>query len=109
MSAFVPLLSIPRIGRHVGHHILGSFGTDARGQYIDWFLQPGSSTGADFSGDIIALGEKAKGSGLKVGDVVGGAVYFKNDNGSFQGKLLVVDVITVTEPSLLHRVSRLPS
>lgn len=60
--------------------------TDAQSQLIDWFHQPGSSTGADFSGDIVALGEKAKASGLKVGDVVGGFVRNTNDNGAFQGQ-----------------------
>ena len=44
------------------------------------------STGADFSGDIVAVGEKAKASGLKVGDVVGGMIPNTNDNGAFQGQ-----------------------
>lgn len=67
-------------------------------KYIDWFLQPGSGTGADFAGDIVALGEKAKSSGLKVGDAVGGFVRSSNDNGGFQGKLLLVDVTPIIKP-----------
>lgn len=85
------------------------FGTDTQSQLIDWFLQPGSGTGADFSGDIVALGENAKTSGLKVGDVVGGIVHSANDNGAFQGQLILVDVMTVIKPLQLHRVSRYPS
>jgi NADPH:quinone reductase-like Zn-dependent oxidoreductase len=55
-------------------------------QLIDSSHPPGFSTGCDFSGDIIALGDKAKASGFKVGDAVSSMVGNTKDNGAFQGK-----------------------
>lgn len=54
-------------------------------QLIDSSHPPGFSTGCDFSGDIVALGAKAKASGFKVGDAVSGMVSDTKDNGAFQG------------------------
>lgn len=55
-------------------------------QLIDSSRPSGFSTGCDFSGDIVALGDKAKASGFKVGDAVSGMVSSTKDNGAFQGK-----------------------
>jgi len=54
-------------------------------QLIDSSHPSGFSTGCDFSGDIIALGDKAKASGFNVGDAVSGMVSDTRDNGAFQG------------------------
>ena len=54
-------------------------------QLIDNYHPPGFSTGCDLSGDIVALGDKAKASGLKIGDKVSAMVSNTKDNGAFQG------------------------
>jgi len=55
-------------------------------QFIDTSHPPGFSTGCDFSGDIVALGDKVDASNFKVGDAVSGMVSNSKDNGAFQGK-----------------------
>lgn len=55
-------------------------------QLIDSSRPSGFSTGCDFSGDIVALGDKAKASGLNIGDAASGMVTSTRDNGAFQGK-----------------------
>jgi NADPH:quinone reductase-like Zn-dependent oxidoreductase len=57
-------------------------------QLIDSSHPPGFSTGCDFSGDIVALGDKAKTAGFKVGDAVSGMVSNTKDNGAFQGEVI---------------------
>jgi len=54
-------------------------------QLVDSSHPPGFSTGCDFSGDIVALGDKAKAAGFKIGDAVSGMVSNTKDNGAFQG------------------------
>jgi NADPH:quinone reductase-like Zn-dependent oxidoreductase len=56
-------------------------------QLIDSSHPPGFGTGCDFSGNIVALGDKAKVSGFKIGDMVSGMVGSTKDNGAFQGSI----------------------
>jgi NADPH:quinone reductase-like Zn-dependent oxidoreductase len=58
----------------------------------DWkhailFLPKDASTGSDFAGDIVEIGEQATNSGFKVGDAVAGWIrggFNSADNGAFQ-------------------------
>lgn len=79
-------------------------------QLIDSSHPFGFSTGCDFSGDIIALGDKAKASGFNLGDAVSGMVSDTRDNGAFQGKTSACypDNIAYYSISLSFRVCRDP-
>jgi len=67
---------------------------------IDFSHPPGFSTGCDFSGDIVALGDKAKASGFKIGDIVSGMVSSTKDNGAFQEYVVIHHEITIHSAGL---------
>jgi len=56
-------------------------------KHVDFVLQPGSSVGSDFAGDIVQIGADAEGKGFRVGDAVAGFIRggaIDPDNGAFQ-------------------------
>ncbi|KZV99165.1 GroES-like protein [Exidia glandulosa HHB12029] len=56
-------------------------------KHVERLLKPGQSVGCDFAGVVVALGAKAEGKGVKVGDAVAGFVrggFVDPDNGAFQ-------------------------
>lgn len=56
-------------------------------KHVDNLLEPGSSIGCDFAGDVVEVGADASSKGFKVGDPVAGFIrggFVEKENGAFQ-------------------------
>jgi len=78
-------------------------------KHVAWRLEPGSSVGADFCGDIVAIGSAAESSGLKVGDAVAGCIHGglpDPANGAFQEYVRAYpELVWRKPPSLPYEVA----
>jgi len=75
-------------------------------KHLDKMLSPGQSMGADFAGDVVALGKEAEGKGVKVGDAVagyvrGGYAFGDKDNAAFQEYIRIYPELVWHKPASL--------